>query len=97
MAVMVMLEVTAKDGAGNDLLQKFKDILPDTRTYDGCIGVDTYQNQDNPNVLVLVEKWESKPHYEKYLAWRTESGMLGEMAEMFGAPPSIRYFGETDA
>ena len=41
-----------------------KSILPDTRSYDGNIGINVIRNQDDQDVLVLVEEWESKAHYE---------------------------------
>ena len=97
MAVKVLLEVKAKPGTGDDLLAVFREILPDTRAYDGCLGVDTLRGQDDPDVLVLVETWESRAHYEKYFAWRQESGLVGQLGEAVAAPPSLRYFDETDA
>lgn len=97
MAVTVLLEVKAKAGTGGDLLGTFKAILPDTRAFDGCIGVDVYQNQDDSDVIVLVEQWDSKPHYEKYLGWRQETGLLDQLGQAIDGPPSIRYFDLADA
>lgn len=97
MACTVILEVKANPGTGNDLLATFKEILPDTRGYDGCLGVDTYQNQDDADVIVLVEQWESKAHYETYLGWRQETGALESLGAAVAGPPSIRYFNATDA
>ena len=71
-------------------------MLADTRKYDGCQGVETFNNQDDPNQLVLVEKWESRQHYEAYLAWRTESGALDAVVSMTSGAPSIRYFDYID-
>ena len=92
MATTVILEVQAKPGTGNDLLARFKELLPDTRSYDGCLGLDTYQDQDDPDTLVLAEKWETREKYETYFAWRQESGALDQMAGALAGEPSIRYF-----
>lgn len=97
MTCMVLLEVKAKAGTGADIVGVFKEILPDTRSYDGCIDVDVYQNQDDPDVVVLVEQWQSRAHYEKYFAWRVESGLVAQLGEAIDGPPSLRYFGPTDA
>ena len=97
MAVTVLLELKAKSGTGGGLVGVFKQILPDTRAFDGNIGVTVLQNQDDPDTLVLVEEWETKPHYEKYLAWRTETGAMDQLAPALDAPPSIRYFDTADA
>ena len=97
MAVTVLLEVKAKPGTGADLIQTFKEILPDTRAYDGALGVETVRNQDDPDVIVVVEKWESRAHYEKYLGWRQETGFVDQLVPRLAEPPTIRYFDPTDA
>ncbi len=97
MAITIILEAQAKKGTGNDLLATMKAVLPDTRSYDGCIALDAYQNQDDTDLLVLVEKFESKAHYEKYLAWREETGVLQQLGAALEGPPSIRFFDLTDA
>jgi quinol monooxygenase YgiN len=97
MAVTILLEVRAKEGTGNDLLATMKGILPDTRSYDGCINLNVYQNQDDSDVLVLVENFESKAHYEKYVAWRVETGVMQQLGDALAEPPSIRFFDLADA
>ena len=97
MAVTIVLEIQAKKGTGNDLLATMKGILPETRSYDGCIGLNVYQNKDDSDVMVLVESFESKAHYEKYLAWREETGVLQQLSAALEGPPSIRFFDLVDA
>jgi len=58
--------------------------------------LDVYQNQDDSDVMVLVENFESKAHYEKYLAWREETGVLQKLGAALEGPPSIRFFDLTD-
>ncbi|MGR8918325.1 MAG: putative quinol monooxygenase [Gammaproteobacteria bacterium] len=91
MACVVLLELTLKDEAIEGTKEGLVSILPDTRAYDGCISVVATQDQDNPNTIVAVERWESRQHYEKYFAWRQETGALDAMADALAAPPSIRY------
>ena len=97
MTCTVLLELKVKPGTGDKVIATMKSILPDTRSYDGNIGVDVIRNQDDQDVLVLVEEWESKATYEKYLAWRTETGTIDTLMEVVAEPPSIRYFDPTDA
>jgi len=97
MAVTVLLELKAKSGTGGGLVEVFKQILPDTRKFDGNISVTTYQNQDDPDTVVLIEEWESRPAYEKYLGWRQETGALDQLGQAIEGAPSIRYFDATDA
>lgn len=97
MAVTVLLEIKAKAGTGGALVGVFKDILPDTRAYEGCISVDVLQNSDDPDTLVLVEVWEQKQNHEKYMGWRTETGLVEQLMAAVEGPPSIRYFDTADA
>ena len=97
MAVTVILEVKAKPGTGDNLVSVFRQILPDTRSYDGCISLELIQNQDDPDVLIAYECWETREHYEKYFAWRKETGALDKLAPLLVDAPNIRYFNLTDA
>ena len=97
MAITIFLEFTAKVGTGGDVLAALKEITPDTRSYDGCISNHVYRSQENPDTLVIHGQWQSKEHYEKYLAWREETGVFGKFAAGLEGAPSFRYFELTDA
>jgi len=97
MACTVVLEIQLKPDMIDTAKGVFKQILPDTRAYDGCQGVDVVENQDKPGNLVLLETWESRPKYEKYLGWRAETGALDKLGSMCEGAPTIRYFDPVDA
>ena len=59
-----------------DVKETLKIALPETRSFDGCISVDTYI-EDSTNTVHLIEDWESLDHQSKYLNWRIETGLLG--------------------
>ena len=90
MACQVFLEATIKDGCHDQLKAKFAELLPDTRDFDGCISIYITIDQDNPSQMVIIELWDSRAHYEKYLAWRVDSGVMDELATMM-ENPSWRY------
>ncbi len=92
MSIKVFLEVDAKPECIDELKNTLVAILPDTRAYDGCIGVEVKGNQDNALNLVLIESWETRAKYETYLAWRTETGAVDALVAMLSGPPSIRYY-----
>ena len=95
--VTVILEIRAKEGTGNNLVSTFKKVLPLTRESDGIISIELVQNQDDPDVLVFIERWETRDHYEKYFAERTEAGALETLAELIEGELNIRYFDQTGA
>ena len=95
--VIVILELKAKEGTGNGLIEMMKGAFPDTRAYEGNIDIIALQNQDDPDSIIAYERWETREHYEKYLAWRTETGVIDAIKDATIGEPSIRYFNVTDA
>ena len=93
MPIVVLVEFNSKPEATNTLKQFLADALPDSRAYDGCISIDVCNSDDN---FVIVAKWESREHQEKYMAWRTEQGTLEKLGEMLSSGPSFRYFDQLD-
>ena len=97
MSVLVLVEAQVKSEDVSDIKSYLAEILPDTRAYDGCQGIDVYFNTEDAGNMVMVEHWESRTHHEKYLAWRTETGVFDKIVAMFAGSPSMRYFERIDA
>jgi len=97
MSVTVLLEVQSKLENLAELKSIFKKTLPDTRAYEGCQGVEVIENQDDSCNLVLIQRWDSRQHYEKYLGWRTETGAVKALGALLAEPPSVRYYVGIDA
>ena len=97
MAVSVLLEGTLKEG----LVDQFEEICTEafkvTRAFDGCQNINLTFNVENNNNYVLTEVWDSKEHYEKYLAFRTDDGTIAAVTEMCSEGPIIRIFDITNA
>lgn len=92
MACQVILELRTKEDCIDKARNWFKGVLPDTREFDGCTSIYLVRNQDDPQSLMIVEQWDSRPQYEKYLAWRTERGDIDALLEMMEGEPNIRFF-----
>lgn len=92
MSVTVLLELQSKPESVDELTATFENILPETRRFEGCQSVEVISNQDDLCNLVLIEKWDSRQHHEKYLAWRTDTGALETLGAMLAQPPDIRYY-----
>ena len=92
MSVTVILEMDITPGTADQVLHFLQQILPDTRSFSGCLNLDVRQNQEDPNNLLFIESWRSRSDYEKYLAWRTETGTMKTLGAFMNGPPSIRYF-----
>jgi len=93
MSVMVQLEANLKsEDVYDDFVAYGRSVLPDTRAYEGCEGLTINRNMDDPKNFSIVEQWETRAHYEKYLAWRGETGVLDKLGSFLSGPPNIRFF-----
>lgn len=92
MSVLVLLQLKAKPENADDISKYMKAALPDTRGFDGCNSITVHRDQDDSNNMVIVENWESRQHYETYLAWRTERGDMEKLGAWLSGEPTIRYY-----
>ena len=97
MSVSVLLSGTLKDGLVEKLTEICSEAFHVTRAFDGCQNINLTLNVENPHKYVLTEVWDSKKHYEKYLAFRTEDGTVGAIGDMSIDGPNIDIFDITDA
>ncbi len=92
MSVQAILELKAKPDCVEKTRVWFREVLPDTRAFEGFVTLHMIQNQDDPTELLVIEQWDSRAAYEKYVAWRQERGDLNALAELVAAEPVVRVF-----
>jgi len=86
-----------KDGQGVNLLMGLKEALVDTRTFEGCELVEAYTDADNPDTVVLLEKFATREDHESYIAWRTETGMFDMLGAILASDLEVTYLDIADA
>jgi quinol monooxygenase YgiN len=96
-SVKVVLEFQTAPDQVDAVKKMFWEVLPDTRAYEGFEGLTMHQDQDDPTKFLLFEQWETRPHYEAYLAWRTDTGFVAQLMPMLAGAPSIRFFNHVGA
>ena len=92
MTTIVILDIPATPKIRDEVLATLEDALVVTRAFDGCEGLDLLVNQDEPANFVVYERWASRDHYERYLAFRQSSGFSSSFRAMFPDPSVIRKF-----
>tara|TARA_Y100000389_G_scaffold189710_1_gene213760 strand:- start:5600 stop:5974 length:375 start_codon:yes stop_codon:yes gene_type:complete len=86
--VSVYAEFKFKNGEKS----KFVDILkgPEgltlTRNFPGCVQIEYYDNLDEPDTLVIWQKWESREDHVAYLKKREDDGMLKFLEDKLVSP-----------
>ena len=97
MAVLMLLEATAKAECVSELKSFLKERLPETRAFDDCQGLTAYLNVDDGRTVVIVERWDTKEAHQKYMAWRAETGARAQLNSMLEGTPKVRYFEAIEA
>jgi quinol monooxygenase YgiN len=74
--IYVIATMNIKPGSRETLLEAAKPCIAGTRKEAGCISYDLNASLTDPNVLVFVERWETREHLgahfnaEHLKAWR---------------------------
>lgn len=90
MSVVLIVDAKLKSDTISEAVKFFSDIVPDTRNFEGCIGIEVCIDSEDAGRLVLVERWVSMEHYEKYHHWREETGVLDQIRAYLDGPPARR-------
>jgi quinol monooxygenase YgiN len=97
MGIVATLRLPVQPDKVEQLKSFLKADLPDTRQFEGCQAVSVYQDEDVPASIVVWGTWDSRNHFEKYLAWRTARGDQQALGAMLAAPPAVSYLDPVDA
>tara|TARA_Y100001936_G_scaffold19487_1_gene16507 strand:- start:985 stop:1278 length:294 start_codon:yes stop_codon:yes gene_type:complete len=90
-SVLVNLEIPVKKERIEDFFNYLRDVLVDTRAYEGCIRLETYHDMENSKVL-LIEEWEKIENQESYMQWRTETGLVEALEEFLDGELIIKKY-----
>jgi quinol monooxygenase YgiN len=92
MTVRVMVRMRARPGEGDNLLQVVNDLTPDSRAREGAGEFELVRDLDDPDLLVMIERWRVRADHEAYVRWRAETQIgVAEMGAVLAEPPEIVY------
>ncbi|QMU55095.1 MAG: hypothetical protein GKS07_09515 [Nitrosopumilus sp.] len=96
MSIIAIMNIAVKDESLEELKKYLKEILPETRTFEGCQGVRLYESKETPTKLTIHAKWVSEDAQKKYISWRMETGALEKLMPMLSEPPNMEFYGIID-
>ena len=96
MSHTVLANFKCNEGMGALLLPVLLEALADTRAFEGCESIETYVDQDNPDLILLWEKWDKRESHAAYIEWRIESGMLDDLAPILEIPLNFNHLSPQD-
>lgn len=80
MSHCALVQFPCNPGKGEELVAMLSSVLVDTRAFDGCESVETFTDHDDPDLVMLWERWATREQYETYLTWRMDNGLLDALA-----------------
>ena len=86
----------AKKGLGDKLISAFSNFAPVARREEGNLSIQLMQNQDDPDLLMFYQSWESREPQEQYLVRFGERGNYEIVGPILDGEPVIRYFEDTN-
>jgi quinol monooxygenase YgiN len=89
---LILFEFRVKAGREEEVERFLTNVLPSTRSYDGCLDLDVYRDTNDSMNFTIVQRWESVEHYERYRDWRIETGVFDDLVTNFVELPRMRYF-----
>ena len=60
-----------------------------TRGWKGSQLIECYESEDNPNQIIIWQKWDSKADHESYVKHRHDDGSFDFLGELISSPPEI--------
>ena len=96
MTISVFLDLRLTPEAVTEAPAMLREILTDTRAFEGCEGVDVLIDQHDPTHLILAERWASTEADAAYRKWRATDGASQLGTLLASAPTSSSFETATD-
>ncbi|SFC23496.1 putative quinol monooxygenase [Clostridium uliginosum] len=88
-----MIKVIAKNFAKEDKIDKIlelaKELVETTVEKDDCIKYEMYQDEKNPNVLIMIEEWETIEDLNNHMSSEHFKRIVPQMNEYMDKKPEM--------
>ena len=81
MTIKTIVELQAKPGHRDELLQSLNEVFAGMQKASGFISASRYEVIDNPDSLIEITEWESPEHRQ---AWIEKSMVTGSLNRLVG-------------
>ena len=66
--LQVMIKITAPEGSNEKAIETLQPLLGSIRSRDGCLGCHLYQDEGNPDEVVLFEEWRDEASFAEHVS-----------------------------
>ena len=96
MTVTAIIHIKAKAGQGAALRDAFIAGIPHARADADCQVVDILVDAENPDHIVLVEKWSSVEAHGRYFEELQKTDGFAAIAALTAGPPDTHHYDAID-
>ena len=91
MKYLVIPDFRCKPGMAQRMADLFVDLLPVTRSFQGCRSIAVYY-EERTQTFTLLEDWDSLKEYEAYLSFREDTGIQTQLDPLLdGGWAGVRF------
>lgn len=91
MTLIVILDLRLKAEAVLAAPAMLREILTETRAFDGCLGVEVLVDTEDAAHMILFERWASAESDAAYRAWRAGAGAT-DLGSLLESVPLVSQF-----
>ena len=91
MSINAVVILKAKEDKRGSFEEIMKNSKPKLLASDGCLSVQMFQDNEDPNTFVLIEEWESQEKHKAYFGELIKSGDWDKMSSHLASEPDSRY------
>jgi quinol monooxygenase YgiN len=90
-SVIVVATFKAREGRADDVIAGLTPVIEQTHGEAGCLAYALHRDTNDPQTLVLVERWTSQVALESHFQQPYMAG-LGDLAsELLAEPPRLHF------
>jgi quinol monooxygenase YgiN len=90
--VTITLVLNLKPEATAPFCSALPNMLKETKKFAGFRSIRVMRNKTDANQVIFIEEWSSEEDYMKYIAWRTETGAMNDLASALVSPPKMEVW-----
>jgi quinol monooxygenase YgiN len=87
--IVVVVHFHADEGRGADGLAALGDLSVPTHAEQGCLAFALHTAADDPDHIVLIERWASRAALDEHLATEHLAAFRAGGADIWSGPPGI--------
>lgn len=80
--IKIVVKKKIKEGKIDEAIKLYGELVSASQKEEGCIHYNLYQDNDDENVLLIIEEWESQEALEKHNATEHFTRLVPMIAEL---------------